>query len=95
MKKAVVASSVRALSEMVQHGETGLLFEKGGITSLADRLQQLIEDSALRQRLGEAGHSWVQAQRTWSITALKARTVIDRLVSENGAAPNTTTSQQS
>lgn len=95
MKKAVVASSVRALSEMVQHGETGLLFEKGDITSLADRLQQLIEDSALRQRLGDAGHSWVQAQRTWSITALKARTVIDRLVSENGAAPNTTTSQQS
>ncbi|WBU62045.1 glycosyltransferase family 4 protein [Paracoccus albus] len=94
MKKAVVASSVRALSEMVQHGETGLLFEKGDIVSLADRLQQLIENAALRERLGEAGRRWVEMHRTWSITAHEARTVIDGIDSVHGAAPDTATNRQ-
>ena len=52
MEKAVVASSVHALTEMVRDGETGLLFEKGNVEALADTLERLIKDPALRQRLG-------------------------------------------
>lgn len=69
MGKAVTVSSLRALNEMVQHDETGLIFEKGNIDSFAQVLGRLLTDPALRQRLGVAGRDWVMKQRTWSRTA--------------------------
>lgn len=45
--------------------ENGLLFEKGSAQDLADRLELLISDKALRDRLGAAG---LEAMRTrWSL----------------------------
>ena len=72
MEKAVVVSSVKALNEMVQHEQTGLVFEKGNITAMADTLARLIEDPALRTRLGKAGRIWVEKERTWQRTAERA-----------------------
>lgn len=80
MEKAVVASSVRALSEMVRDGETGLLFEKGDAASLAAALERLIRDPGLRKRLGKAGRQWVERERTWGKTAGKAKAVLDRFL---------------
>lgn len=74
MEKAVVVSSVKALEEMVQHNRTGLVFRKGDVGDLADTLAQLIEDGALRERLGKAGRAWVEQERTWQRTAKKALT---------------------
>ena len=72
MEKAVVVSSVKALREMVQHDVTGLIFEKGNVGAMADTLARLIDDPALRQRLGKAGRTWVEQERTWRRTAEKA-----------------------
>jgi glycosyltransferase involved in cell wall biosynthesis len=66
MEKAVVVSSVRALQEMVKHEETGLVFEKGNVESLADVLERLVADPALRQTLGKNGRRWVHKERTWA-----------------------------
>jgi glycosyltransferase involved in cell wall biosynthesis len=66
MEKAVVVSDVRALAEMIKDEETGLHFRKGDITSLADTLQRLLMDEALRIRLGTQGRRWVETERTWS-----------------------------
>ncbi len=68
MEKVVVASSVRALREMIIDGETGLIFEKGNIQSLSDKLEMLIADDAMRNRLGKAGRQWVEDERTWKKT---------------------------
>jgi glycosyltransferase involved in cell wall biosynthesis len=70
-----VASSVQALAEMVQHEKTGLLFEKGNIDSLADTLARLINDPALRRKLGKAGRKWVKKERTWEKTAAVAASI--------------------
>ena len=80
MEKAVVASSVHALTEMVRDGETGLLFEKGNVEALADTLERLIKDPALRQRLGAAGRQWVETERTWPLTAEAANVEIQRVL---------------
>jgi len=72
MEKAVVVSSVKALKEMVQDDLIGLVFEKGNITAMADVLARLIEDPALRTRLGKAGRAWVEKERTWQSTAQTA-----------------------
>jgi glycosyltransferase involved in cell wall biosynthesis len=66
MEKAVVVSSVRALQEMVKHEETGLVFEKGNVKSLADVLERLVADPALRRTLGKNARKWVQKERTWA-----------------------------
>ncbi len=69
MGKAVTVSSLRALNEMVQHDVTGLIFEKGSIASFAQVLGRLLQDPALRTRLGAAGRDWVVKERTWTRTA--------------------------
>lgn len=65
MEKAVLVSSVAVLTDVVQDGETGLVHEKGDVGSLADQLEQLVEDPELRARLGAAAGEWVRAGHTW------------------------------
>src|SRR5690606_1677461 len=77
MKKAVLVSSVRALSEMVTHEHTGLIFEKGNVADFSQKLRQLIEQPDLRKRLGENGRIWVEQERTWLKTGGKAHDVIE------------------
>jgi glycosyltransferase involved in cell wall biosynthesis/polysaccharide pyruvyl transferase WcaK-like protein len=85
MEKAVVVSSVRALTEMVFDGETGLVFEKGNIESMADTLARLIADPKLRDRLGRTARAWVARERTWVATATKAKAEIVRIIGANNA----------
>ena len=65
MKKAVVVSSVRALTEMIQHDLTGVVFEKGNVASLAAAIEDLLVNPEKRTRLGEAGRDWVVNERSW------------------------------
>jgi len=51
--RAVVASRVGGNQELVVHGQTGLLFEPGDVHSLAEQIKALIDDPALRARLGD------------------------------------------
>jgi glycosyltransferase involved in cell wall biosynthesis len=66
MKKSVIVSSVRALSEMVEHEKTGMIFQKGSIESLAEALANLIAKPELRRSLGEHSRVWVENERTWT-----------------------------
>jgi len=77
MEKAVIVSSVRALEEMVQDEMTGLVYEKGNVESLADKLEKLINDASLRSVLGKAGRQWVVEQRTWKRTGAHAYETIN------------------
>jgi len=80
MKKAVLVSSVRALSEMVSHEHTGLVFEKGNVADFSSKLRLLIEQPEMRKRFGENGRVWVEQERTWLKTGGKAHDVIDAQV---------------
>lgn len=50
--KALIASDIGGLPELVRDGETGLLFPPGDATALAERIERLWPDSDLRARLG-------------------------------------------
>jgi glycosyltransferase involved in cell wall biosynthesis len=58
--KAVIGTVPGGHADMIVHGESGLLVPAGNIPALADAMQQLISDPALRNRLGEAAR--VRAQ---------------------------------
>lgn len=65
MGKAVIASDVRALAEVVSDGRNGLLHEKGSVEDLVRTLRLLMEDKDLRGRLGRDARDWVVAHRDW------------------------------
>ncbi|MBX7248811.1 MAG: glycosyltransferase family 4 protein [Caulobacteraceae bacterium] len=84
MAKPVVASNVAALAEMIQDGETGLLFQKGDVTALAAALARLARDADLCARLGSSGRRFVETQRTWGSTARAVAAAYDQLLRKHG-----------
>ncbi len=55
LEKPVVCWASGGAPEVIVHGETGLLVERGSVPALAEALVTLLEDPALRHRMGEAG----------------------------------------
>ena len=53
--KTLVASDIPATREVVTHGETGLLFRKGDIDDMVDKLLFAASRPDLRARIGELG----------------------------------------
>jgi len=51
----VVASAVGGIAESVHDGESGFVVSRGDIEGLRSRIEQLLLDPALRQRMGAAG----------------------------------------
>lgn len=66
MGKAIIGANVAAISEIIDDGNTGVLFEKGNIDSLEEGLIRLVDDKHLRQSVGAAGLEWVRAERDWA-----------------------------
>lgn len=66
MEKVVIMSSVAAMAEMVEDGETGLVFEKGSQNALTSVLTRVLEDPKLRLRLGQSARSFVISERSWA-----------------------------
>ncbi len=56
--KAVVATNVGGIPEIVKHGETGLLVPPGDPASLADAIVELLENSEKRHMLASAGREF-------------------------------------
>jgi len=63
--KPVCASRVGGLQRIVRDGQTGFLFERGDTIGLADRLERLLDDAALRERMGAAGRSVACDEYDW------------------------------
>jgi glycosyltransferase involved in cell wall biosynthesis len=55
----VVAADAGGPAEVIEDGVTGLLYPPGNVAALAEALQTLAADEALRARLAEAGRQRV------------------------------------
>jgi glycosyltransferase involved in cell wall biosynthesis len=60
----VIASDVGGISESVREGETGYLVPRGGVELLRERIARLLDDPALRVRLGANARSFYEQQFT-------------------------------
>ena len=72
--KVVITSSVKALAEIIEHGRTGLIFEKDNSMDLAEKLESVISNSELRVTLGANARDWVVENHSWEIVS---RRVVD------------------
>jgi len=59
-RRAVIASNVGGLPELITHGETGHLVPPGSTDALAVTMRRLIEDEDYRSKLAEGGYSYAQ-----------------------------------
>lgn len=50
--RCVVASDAGGIPEIIENGTSGLLYPAGDIDALAEQLERVLSDTALRQRLG-------------------------------------------
>jgi glycosyltransferase involved in cell wall biosynthesis len=67
MGKAVIASKLPALEEIIQHGETGLLYAPDNLDSLVESIEKCIHDEDLTKSLGDSAKDWIKQNRTWDI----------------------------
>lgn len=76
----VVASDVCALREMVQDGETGVLFEAGNSDSLAATCIEVGKDAQLRRELSHKARQWVEKERDWAVVTSLYSSIYESLV---------------
>lgn len=79
---AVVASDGSGMAEIIEDGRSGLLFRCGDRRSLQDALARVLEERDLRERLGSAATSRVQALCSPAAAAGRLAEVV------RGAAPS-------
>lgn len=89
--RAVVATRAGGLSEVVDHGDTGLLVPVRNPEALADAIVQLLTDQTLREEYGRTGLG--RAQRRFSADRMVAETaavyeaVVDTIRGADTARP--------
>jgi glycosyltransferase involved in cell wall biosynthesis len=71
-----VATDVPGLRDAVRDGETGFLVRTPDATAFADALRRILDDPALRARLGEAAHRFA-ATFDWDAVAGEISAVLD------------------
>lgn len=59
--KAVMAAAANTAPDLVQNGENGLLFPEGDAAALADQLERLCREPALREKLGARAAAMIRA----------------------------------
>ncbi|HLV37696.1 MAG TPA: glycosyltransferase [Spirillospora sp.] len=67
--RAIVASDLPAVADVLRDGETALLVPPGDVDALAVAIMRLRDDPALRQRLADCARNRVFAHYTWDARA--------------------------
>jgi glycosyltransferase involved in cell wall biosynthesis len=86
--KAVVATSVGGIPEVVEDGVTGVLVPPHSAPALAEAILHLLRDAPLRRRMGEAGLARVRAQFSVDRMVDETLAVYERVAGTRPAAGN-------
>ena len=79
---ALVASRVAGIPDVLRDGENGLLVPPGEEPALGDALARLLQDGALRTRLGAAARRTVASEYAWEGVAREYARVYQAAVTE-------------
>jgi glycosyltransferase involved in cell wall biosynthesis len=85
MEVPVIATHLPGVAELVHSGENGWLVQPGAGDDLTAALRALLQDTALRERLGRAGRrAVVHGQFSFSARMAKVRRIYDTLLHGDG-----------
>lgn len=80
--RPIVTCNTIGCRDAVDDGENGFLIEPQNVGELADRLRQLIDDAALRQRMGEYGRRKAEQEFDINIVVQSHMDIYRRLTQE-------------
>jgi len=81
MAKAVIASDIGGHRELIEHRNTGWLFDGGtGSSELSDAMLTLAQSDTLIPQLGASGQAYVSSERTWDRVSLRYVDVYEKLL---------------
>ena len=66
MEKAVIATRVGGIPDLIKDGDNGFLVELRNPEALAKKIKELMENTELRVKLGKAGREWVGKNFEWN-----------------------------
>jgi glycosyltransferase involved in cell wall biosynthesis len=79
--RAVVASRIGQLGEVLRDGETGVLIPPGDPAALAGAIRRLADDEGLRRAMGQAAHEEARRMHPWTERAARITGLMQGLVS--------------
>ncbi|MGB6985789.1 MAG: glycosyltransferase [Candidatus Aquilonibacter sp.] len=74
-QRAVVATTVGGIPEIIRDGTTGLLVAPRASAELASALTRVLGDDTLRARLGDAARRFAAKRLTWRVNAQRYRDI--------------------
>ncbi len=91
MEIPCVATNITGIPELIRHGTDGLLVTPSDEEELARTLATLMDDPALRRRLGEQGRRRVLEKYDLARNTLRLASIFDRRLESPATATTTTT----
>ncbi len=82
----VIATRVSGSTDLIQHGQQGLLVERGSVDGLAGGILRLLEDAGERRRLGRNARGRIQQSFSLEAVARRYRQTYDRLLATRSGA---------
>ncbi|MFC2001653.1 glycosyltransferase [Chloroflexota bacterium] len=76
----VVATNIGGIPEIVKDGESGLLVEPQNPKAIADAIIRLLDDEALRKRMGARGRKLVEEKYDWNENAKEMEALYSEFV---------------
>jgi glycosyltransferase involved in cell wall biosynthesis len=76
--RALVATDLPGWADVIEHEVHALLFPPDDVAALAQAIQRLRDDAALRERLGQAARQRVTQHYTWAARASAIRAHLER-----------------
>jgi len=65
LKIPVIATSVGGIPELIKNNETGLLVESENHQMLLEKINQLLTDKSLQEKISSNGYNFVKNNFTW------------------------------
>lgn len=82
--KAIVATAVGGVPELVEHGREGLLVADGDAQGMAAAVLEILEDRCIRQGMGRAGQLKAKGEHSVPIVVEQLARALERCLVSNG-----------
>jgi len=84
MGKAIIATKVGGIEEIIEDGQTGVLVEPGNSEVLAKAIVGLCEDHGLRKRLGHNAREYIVSNDfSWSKASIRLLNVVNMILEKH------------
>lgn len=80
--KPIIGIEGEGISDVIDHGENGLLVPPKDATSLAMNIRELLDNAEYRNQLGQAGKLTVEKYLTWDFNASQMEDIYKKTIDE-------------